>query len=62
MSLKTTQCDPAVRGNAPTSRTKAAVLETGLQVQVPEFLKEGEMIRIDTRTDEFLARAQARSQ
>jgi elongation factor P len=57
VDLKITQCDPAVRGNSATSRTKPATLETGLEVQVPEYLKEGEMIRVDTRTGEFLARA-----
>ena len=57
VDLKITQCDPAVRGNSATSRTKPATLETGLEVQVPEYLKEGEMIRVDTRTGAFLARA-----
>lgn len=57
VDLKITQCDPAVRGNSATSRTKPATLETGLIVHVPEYLKEGETIRIDTRTGEFLARA-----
>src|SRR5262245_4148368 len=57
VDLKITQCDPAVRGNSATSRTKPAMLETGLQVQVPEYLKEGETIRVDTRSGEFLARA-----
>jgi elongation factor P len=57
VDLKITQCDPAVRGNSATSRTKPAIVETGLQVHVPEYLKEGEMIRVDTRTGEFLARA-----
>jgi elongation factor P len=57
VDLKITQCDPAVRGNSATSRTKPATLETGLQVQVPEYLKEGEVIRVDTRSGDFLARA-----
>ncbi len=57
VDLKITQCDPAVKGNSATSRTKPATLETGLTVQVPEYLKEGEAIRVDTRTGEFLARA-----
>jgi elongation factor P len=56
VDLKITQCDPAVRGNSATSRTKPAMLETGLEVQVPEYLKEGETIRVDTRTGEFLSR------
>jgi elongation factor P len=46
-----------VRGNSATSRTKPATLETGLIVQVPEYLKQGEMIRVDTRSGDFLARA-----
>jgi len=57
VDLKITQCDPAVKGNSATSRTKPATLETGLTVYVPEYLKEGEMIRVDTRSGEFLARA-----
>ena len=57
VDLKITQCDPAVKGNSATSRTKPATLETGLVVQVPEYLKEGELIRVDTRSAEFLARA-----
>jgi elongation factor P len=57
VDLKITQCDPAVKGNSATSRTKPATLETGLIVYVPEYLKEGETIRIDTRSGEFLARA-----
>lgn len=57
VDLKVTQCDPAVKGNSATSRTKPATVETGLTVLVPEYLKEGETIRVDTRTGEFLARA-----
>jgi elongation factor P len=57
VELKVTQCDPAVRGNSATSRTKPATLETGLVVQVPEYLKEGEVVKVDTRTGEFLSRA-----
>ncbi len=56
VDLKITQCDPAVKGNSATSRTKPATLETGLIVQVPEYLKEGEMVRVDTRTADFLSR------
>ena len=42
VDLKITECDPAVKGNSATSRTKPATLETGLVVQVPEYLKQGE--------------------
>jgi elongation factor P len=57
VDLKITQCDPAVKGNSATSRTKPATLETGLIVHVPEYLKEGEMVRVDTRSGDFLSRA-----
>ncbi len=57
VELTITQCDPGVKGNSATSRTKPATLETGLIVQVPEYIKEGETLKIDTRTGEFLSRA-----
>lgn len=57
VELRVTQCDPAVRGNSATSRTKPATLETGLSVQVPEYLEEGELVKVDTRTGDFLSRA-----
>ena len=57
VELNITQCDPAIRGNSATARTKPAELETGLTVQVPEYIKEGEKIKVDTRTGEFLSRA-----
>ncbi|MEZ6135791.1 MAG: elongation factor P [Pirellulaceae bacterium] len=57
VELNITQCDPAIRGNSATSRNKPATLETGLVVQVPEYIKEGERIKVDTRTGEFLSRA-----
>lgn len=50
------QCDPAARGNSATARTKPATLETGLVVQVPDYMKEGESIKVDTRSGEFLSR------
>ena len=57
VELTVTQCDPAVRGTSATPRTKPATLETGLIVQVPEYLKQGERIKVDTRSGEFLSRA-----
>jgi elongation factor P len=57
VELTITQCDPAVRGNSATSRTKPATLETGLVIQVPEYLAEGTTVKVDTRTGEFLSRA-----
>lgn len=57
VELTVTQCDPGVRGNSATARSKPATLETGHVIQVPEYLKEGERVRVDTRTGEFVSRA-----
>ncbi len=57
VELKVTQCDPGVKGNSATGRTKPATLETGLIVHVPEYLSQGETVKVDTRTGEFLSRA-----
>jgi len=55
--LTVTECDPSIRGASATARTKPATLETGLVVQVPEYLASGEIIRVDTRNAAFLGRA-----
>ncbi|EMI15693.1 translation elongation factor EF-P [Rhodopirellula maiorica SM1] len=57
VELTIKQCDPSIKGNSATARTKPATLETDLVVQVPEYIKEGERIKVDTRTGEFLSRA-----
>lgn len=57
VEMTVTQCDPAVKGDSATKRTKPATLETGLVVHVPEYLTEGERIKVDTRTGQFLSRA-----
>ena len=56
VELLVTQCDPGVKGNSATSRTKPATLETGMEVQVPEYLKEGERVKVDTRSGAYLSR------
>jgi elongation factor P len=57
VDLKITECTPAVKGNASSGRTKPATVETGLQIQVPEHIDIGEMVRIETSTGRFLQRA-----
>jgi elongation factor P len=57
VELNVTECDPGVKGNSATNRTKPATLETGLVIQVPEYLGMGQRIKVDTRTGEFLSRA-----
>ncbi|MCD8294618.1 MAG: elongation factor P [Clostridia bacterium] len=56
VELKVTECEPGVRGNTATNATKYATVETGAQLLVPMFINEGEIIRIDTRTGEYMAR------
>jgi elongation factor P len=56
VELEITECDPSVRGNSATSRSKKATLETGLVVQVPEHLSQGDRVRLDTTTGKFVAR------
>ena len=57
VELNVVECDPGIKGASATSRTKPATLETGLVVQVPEYLAEGERIKVDTRSGEYLSRA-----
>ncbi len=57
VTLEIIECDPGIKGNSATSRTKPAKLQTGLILQVPEYLKQGETIKVDTRTGAFLGRA-----
>jgi len=56
MDLRVAKCDPGVRGDTVSGATKPAVLETGFMVKVPLFINEGELLRIDTRTGEYLTR------
>ena len=55
--LRVVECDPGIKGNSATSRTKPATLETGLVVQVPEYLSQGEIVKVDTRNGQYLSRA-----
>ena len=56
VTLRVVQSDPSVKGNTATNATKEAVLETGAKIQVPMFVNEGELIRVDTRTGEYMER------
>jgi len=57
VTLKVTEASTALRGDTATNITKPVTLETGAVVQVPAFVNEGDMIRVDTRTGEYLERA-----
>ncbi|KHD11141.1 elongation factor P [Candidatus Thiomargarita nelsonii] len=55
--LKITETDPGLRGDTSSGGTKAATLETGAIVRVPLFVNIGDLIKVDTRTGEYLSRA-----
>ena len=57
VELEITETMPAVRGNSATARTKAATLETGHVIQVPEHIAQGVMVKVDTSTGDFLGKA-----
>jgi elongation factor P len=54
--LRVTKTDPGVRGDRVSGAMKPATLETGLAVQVPLFVEEGDLLKVDTRTGEYLTR------
>lgn len=56
VDLKVTKTEPGIRGDTATGGTKPATLETGLVVNVPLFVNEGDTVRIDTRTNSYIER------
>ncbi len=57
VELVVTQTDPGFKGDTATNATKPATLETGAEIKVPLFIDEGEKIQVDTRTGEYMGRA-----
>ncbi|MDN5346877.1 MAG: elongation factor [Clostridia bacterium] len=57
VELKVVDTEPGIRGDTATGGSKSATLETGAVVQVPLFIEVGDVVRIDTRTGEYLERA-----
>ena len=57
VELAVTKTDPGFAGNTATNATKPATVETGAEIRVPLFIDEGDMVRIDTRTGEYMERA-----
>lgn len=56
VNLKVAKCDPGVRGDTVTGATKPATLETGLVVKVPLHINEGDTLRIDSQSGEYVSR------
>ena len=57
VELEVTETDPGFKDDTATNATKPATLETGAEIKVPLFINQGDMIRIDTRTGEYMERA-----
>ena len=57
VDLEIIETAPGIKGSSATARTKAAVLPTGIEVQVPEYLETGEVIKINTVTGKYMSRA-----
>ena len=56
VELQVTQTEPGVKGNTATNSLKPSTVETGAMVMVPFFINEGDSIRVDTRTGEYMER------
>ncbi len=57
IELEVTATEPGLKGDTATNVTKPATLETGAEIRVPLFINEGDKIRVDTRTGEYMERA-----
>jgi elongation factor P len=57
VELKVTDTPPVVKGATATNQNKEAVMETGVKIRVPPFIEPGEVLRVDTRTGEYVERA-----
>jgi elongation factor P len=56
VDMEVVRADPSVRGNTATNVTKSVTTETGLEVDVPNFVETGDVIRVDTRSGEYVTR------
>lgn len=56
VTLEVTHTEPGMKGDTATGATKAATLQTGYQVQVPLFINQGDVLKIDTRTGDYVER------
>ena len=57
VELEVTETDPGFKGDTATNATKPATVETGAEIKVPLFIEQGDKIKIDTRTGEYMERA-----
>lgn len=59
VELEVTECEPGVRGDTAQSASKTAKVETGAEIRVPLFINQGDVIRIDTRSGDYMERAKS---
>ncbi|MCA8924807.1 MAG: elongation factor P [Planctomycetes bacterium] len=59
VELLVTECPPPIKGGTSGNKTKIATLETGLEIQVPDYLEQGERVKVDTRDGRFVQRVKA---
>ena len=57
VAMQVVDTAPGIKGASASSRTKTARLSTGLEIQVPEYLETGEMVKVNTSTGKFMSRA-----
>lgn len=57
VELEITDCEPGVKGDTAQNATKTAIVETGASIKVPLFVNQGDIVKIDTRTGEYMERA-----
>ena len=56
VELEVTYAEPAAKGDTRTGATKPVTLQTGIQIQVPLFVEQGDSVKVDTRSGEYLTR------
>ena len=56
VELKVSECEPGIKGDTVTGGSKNATLETGTEIKVPLFVETGDILKIDTRTGEYMSR------
>lgn len=57
VNMEIIETPPAIKGASASARTKPAILTTGVEVQVPEYLEQGELIKVNTATGKFMSRS-----
>ena len=60
VELEVTETDPSIKGGSATARTKPAILSTGFTVQVPEYIAQGDVVKVHTEERKFLGRAESK--